>query len=49
MSATQFFGFLDEEPGGDKHLPGDASQTGSILMFWAFWAIFDRWKGCLNH
>jgi len=40
---------LLEWPSGDEHPPGDTSRYDSILGFYGFLAIFDRWKGCVNH
>jgi len=37
VTAYPVFWVFDEPSGGDEHLPGDASQFGSILVFWGFW------------
>jgi len=31
------FWVFDEPPRGDEHPLSDASQFGSILVFWGFW------------
>jgi len=38
---------MDDPPGDDEHLSGDASIFGSVLMFLGFWVDFDRWKRVL--
>jgi len=43
------FGFVNEWPGDDEHLPSNVSRYVSILGFSGFWAIFDQWKWCCNH
>jgi len=42
--AHPIFWVFDEPSGGDEHPPGDASQFGSILVFWGFWVDSIRGK-----